>query len=325
MSFGSFLKLYFVSISALWVSFFSFSMNFKSVYMNREYPMWQYVKDVINTENHVNYYNLVFIGDSRAKAGLKPDLIDNFEFKSVNLSVGGGTPVEGYYTLKRYLKNHKPPKYLILSYAPYHLSVMNSFWQRTVKFNFLPVDELNEIVSLSRDIEGCSGVVGCRDEVLDYQIYAHKYFREVLSGIKNFSWSLNAKIHSYAVSSRGHGLFGTQGISRGNNREGRSKFKFKLSPTLDLFFNKIVKLARDSDIKVFYYTMPFNQSSFKNAKPETIVNYDNYINGKCARLEIYCLNKLHYLPDSEFGDPSHVFNGIEKVSLDATQRLIKSL
>ena len=74
----------------------------------------EYIESEIDKE-------IIVIGDSRAMAGLAPKLIDP---NSVyNLSIGGGTPISGYYTLKKMLEKQKTPKTIILSYAPFHLIV----------------------------------------------------------------------------------------------------------------------------------------------------------------------------------------------------------
>ena len=80
--------------------------------------MWYHIKEVVNSTYNENI-ELIVIGDSRAKAAFIPSELP--EINSFNLSLGGATPVEGYYILKKYLKGHikiihlypegaKPPK-----------------------------------------------------------------------------------------------------------------------------------------------------------------------------------------------------------------------
>ena len=64
-------------------------------------------------------------------------LLYQAEINSINLSVGGGTPIEGYYTLLEYLKNNKKPLYILLSYGPFHFEQADWFWTRNVRFDFL--------------------------------------------------------------------------------------------------------------------------------------------------------------------------------------------
>lgn len=59
-----------------------------------------------------NNVDVVFVGNSRAKLGFIPNEFSGYT--SVNLGVGGSTPIICFYSLKRYLENNKPTKLIIL-------------------------------------------------------------------------------------------------------------------------------------------------------------------------------------------------------------------
>jgi len=323
MTFKWFLKFYFSLLFSLFCTYIYFAINQKNIYMNREFPMWQYVKAVMKGDS--SDYNLIILGDSRSKAGLKPDHIDDEFFKSVNLSVGGGTPIEGFYILKNYISKNIIPKYLVISFSPNHLSHIDSFWDRTVKFNFLSYKNLNEVVDFSRKNEGCDGLIGCEKKIYKYFLYPQKYFKEVYFGLSKRNWLINQETFDYAVSTRGHAIFGTSKFSDGKNVESNINYKFEPTFTINHYFIETIKLAKENNMQIFYYTMPFNKSSFQKTSNLNKLLYDNYLSSICLKYQIKCLNKLYFLPNTAFGDPHHLYNGTKQVSFDLRNRLLSNV
>ena len=62
--------------------------------------------------------HIIILGDSSGKAGIIPDRLGEDVY---NVAVGGFSPVEQYFYLKKYLQNGEAPEYIILTYTPYHL------------------------------------------------------------------------------------------------------------------------------------------------------------------------------------------------------------
>ena len=62
--------------------------------------------------------------------------------------------------------------------------------------------------------------------------------------------------------------------------------------------------------------MPFNESSYRKMNKDYKSQYDNYINNLGLKYDMKILNTLDYLTDDNFGDPSHLYNGVEQVTLD---------
>ena len=84
-------------LSILFLTMVTIFLSFcKMFYNGNEYPMWrakfEYVLKTHSSEN-------IIIGDSRALAGIIPEIIGDDYY---NLSYGGGTPIEGYFLLKKY-------------------------------------------------------------------------------------------------------------------------------------------------------------------------------------------------------------------------------
>lgn len=312
-----FVFLYLILFFTLYGVYSYIVLNYKYMYMNIEYPMWDNVKSVIS--NNKNNYNVLYIGDSRAKAGFIPNLFNKEHIKSVNLAVGGGTPIEGYYTLKEYLKNNITPKYIILSYSPFHLAKQDVFWHRTVRFNFLDIKKLNEIINASSEIEVSNATLGSKDKVLDYYIYTGKYMSEFVIGILEKRWGQYFDTINNLEKSNGHHYFGKLNLSNGLNAEVKMA-KFTPSILLSLYLDKLLELGKKNNIKIYYYTMPFNKSSFDKMNSSFKNNYNKYIKLLGDRYNMTVLNKLYYLENENFGDSSHLFYGAEKVTLEIKNR-----
>ena len=117
----------------------------KMFYNTNEYPMWrakfEYVEKNHNSEN-------IIIGDSRALTGIIPEIIGDDYY---NLAYGGGTSIEGYFLLKKYISKNIP-KTIILSFSPLHLEFSNIFFGRPLKYNIFSTKEIIEILEKSKEL-----------------------------------------------------------------------------------------------------------------------------------------------------------------------------
>ncbi len=315
----------YASVSLMLISVFSYGLyilNNKLSFMNHEYPMWVDVKrNSIKENNH----NFIVIGDSRAKAGFKSNHFDTNNLNSINLSAGGATPIEGFYTLKRYLNNNKP-KYLLLSYGPFHLERQDVYWERTVKFDFLDISDnievtkyataLNEYNLLSRGNKPANQ--NHLYSYLDYRYNFFKYLPEFKATLLNNKLSRkkeNKDILDILEKSKGHYIFGRRLEAKGLNQESKLT-SFKASKLINYYLEKTIELATKNNIKVFWYSMPFNESSFNTTPTLYKKEYNQYITNLVAKNKITTLNNLFYLNDTKFGDPSHLYMGIDEVTED---------
>lgn len=297
----------------LWLIFivfictYSFSLyvvqNYQILYESREYPMWVHVKKLINNKSDIKQ-KVILIGDSRAKAGFQPVLSEN---NALNLAVGGSTPVEGYYALRTFLKNNPAPENLVLSYSPLHLTHDMTFWVRTVKYDFLLEDEINNIIfDLKKHPDPG---IGKDNNVWKYNLLTSMYISSVAEGIKNRRWATNEKVKENILRSKGHAYFGTREGSDLLNGEVKEASDFQYSELIDYYFVKLVELANSSSINVFWYTMPFNDASCNRISSELKNGFNSYIEMIKIKTEINVVTKIHCLDNKYFGDASHVYRG----------------
>lgn len=278
-------------------------INDKMFYENQEYPMWLEVKNRIHTKSTYNA-ELIVLGDSRAKADFIPNQLTNI--RSINLSVGGGTPIEGYFTLEAYLKNNKAPKKIIFSYTPTNLCGDNCYWDRTIAFNFLTDNQLEEIQKEASKLDEKS-IIKNNKKFTDY-MYPVDYGSSFKNGIIGMRWFRNKIVLKECQTSRGHHFFGTEEYANGLNSEAKANV-FSKSRLQDSYFNKLLNLAKSKNIKLYFYIMPFNKSSFDKVKIKYVNGYEKYIKNLSLKYGMKLCNKVFYMENSDFGDPSHLFKG----------------
>ena len=302
---------------ALFLGYSYFVLNYKMLYLSPEYPIWMHVKNVINSKTDDDI-KLLVIGDSRAKAGFIPN--ENKGIKSFNLSLGGGTPVEGYFTLLKYLKRNKLPEKIVISYTAGHLSGGNLYWPKTVPFEFLADNEYQEIERLALQLNELP-ITASNQEFGDYK-FPNKYRSQFRNGISERRWSKNKKILEECELSKGHHFFGTSSGSNRLNRLNRlnyeatsSKTEFNESKLQGYYLNKLLELARTNNIELYFYIMPFNQSSFEKANKPYLKSYTNYILNLSVKYKMTLCNVPFFMKNEYFGDPSHLFKGAKKSTL----------
>ena len=291
-------------------------------YMYIEYPQYYKQKQVTLQANNAD---IVVIGNSRGKAGFIPNEINGYS--SINLSVGGSTPIIGYYTLKRYFEHSKPPKIIILSYsADYFIDPAEFFWQGGVKTKFLEFNEIFEVLKEARALNECKPFEksggGC------HNIDVYKY----LLDLKNFGAELSAvniTLRRYRTNlavlkeiedSKGHFYYGRANGAYGDFSEVSFK-EFTLSPLVSLYLHKIASLAKEHNVKVVTYVMPYNTHTSLNINKTFLSQYTKFYETMQKEYGILALNKPYSMPNEAFGDHSHLYAGAKEVTHDIYNKL----
>ena len=287
-----------------------FIINHKMLFMDVEYAMWEYAKEKTHATNDESY-NFMVLGDSRMKAAFIPEQFDDGDLNSLNLSLGGSSAIEGYYTLKTYLENNKKPDYLLVAYSPAMLTWHTFYWYRTVNFQYLYNDEYEEIAQLSKEIDNYYTIADA--DYMDSQIYAGKYLTQLINGIKGARWNDNASMLESLRKSKGHVFFG-QNEYAGDVSFEATEDDFIPSKLLTRYVEKILKLAKEQDIKIYWYTPPVNETTFENITTTYINSYNTYLEKFENEYGLVILKSLHEIENDNFSDPYHVFKGAPVVS-----------
>jgi hypothetical protein len=283
-----------------------FVLNHKMLYMDREYPMWLYTKNMATTKSNKKY-NLLAVGDSRLKAGFIP--VNNNLTSSLNLSLGGGTPIEGYYTLSKYLLNNPAPNHLVLSYVPGHLLSFSNYWKRTIPFDFITAKEHDEIMNRALQYNE-SALLSKTREYADYK-YPNTYASNFKNGIVGARWLINDSVLKKIQLSNGHYFFGTNDFANGLSGDAFRK-EFKPLPLQTYYFIELIKLAKKNKIKLHFYYMPYNQSTFEKLAPNFVKQFKSFIETISKKHNMKICNDFFYMSNDKFGDPSHLYHGAKE-------------
>ena len=306
-------------IITLFVAFMLFG---KIAYMNFEYPTY---RDTQHKTAQTHNAEILILGDSRAKAGFIPQ-----NDSHLNLAIGGTTPLSGYYTLKRYLAHSVPPKILILSYMSLHYMQEDTFWERAIKFDYLKFDEFSEIMDNARSLGQCK-LFGNDNKkckwhyFFKYKINPRNFSAEIYNAGRDL-WhnhsrhKNNKQIIDSLAQNGGHFFYGYANESKELNTEAELK-SFTLNPLYDLYLHKIADLAKAHNITIFHYQMPFNQSSFEALDLGLVREYNAFLDSMQDKYGIISLNHIWALPNSDFGDSSHLFNGTLKTTKDILDKI----
>ena len=303
------------------VSFFPFH------YFNHEYPMWVSKTEIIESRHP---YGNIIIGDSRAIAAFVPEILGPSYY---NLALGGGTPIEGYYILKRTLNNQNKIDTLIISFSPFHFEKADSFWDRSLKFGFLKFENINEIfLELNESNRMFWNFKYSTMNYIDFNTYflqaylnRIKFPTSVRSELANSTLmrgETNKQVYQDITKQRGYYPFGKGEVSHRLNSEAQRKtFTPKIIMIISL--HKIFKLAEENGVKVIYQATPMNKSSYNNLKPNYVNDYHTLIKSFIDEYDwVEFRADIFYYEDTFFGDPSHLNSrGAIKFSEEIKHRL----
>ncbi|MGW9685143.1 hypothetical protein [Flagellimonas sp. 2504JD1-5] len=302
-------------------------------YFNTEYPMWKSKMEVMESEN--TFSNFI-IGDSRVIAGIDPDDLGS---KYYNLALGGGTPMEGYYSLKRMLNADKKIDTIIISYGPLHFEQSEMFWDRQVKYNFYNLDEIDHIFNDLNtenetfwEYEGETNFKESEKSSLIRRAYK-TYFkfptelRTELSKSFLLRGYINYTVYNEIRNRRGCFDFGRAAHSNDLNVEAqRTKFRPKkvLVSSLEMLF----ELAHKNNITIMYTSLPMNRTSYSALDVEYrkgVEQMDDYLKQTHPYVK-YVNPVLMPYDDTYFGDASHLNKkGRKKFTFELKQLVTQKL
>ena len=278
----------------------------------REFAMWA-SKEEIMDDPKAN--TLFVIGDSRALSAFLPEKISDHCY---NLALGGGTPIEGYFTLQRLIATGKVKK-IIVSYAPFHLESTDTFFERTLKFKFLTIAGLSSLLQDSFSLdqkfwdENDLHFNGWWDKTSTVckaaLIYINFpfYYKPELSNLSPINrYEVNMAVYREITGRKGHFNFGSAEFSNGLSKEAERK-QFLLNKVCVKYLEMTFELAHAHGIEILYKTAPCNASSFDHLHREYVTGYQDFFKTLKKRYPYVTFDDAIYpASDSLFGDPSHL-------------------
>jgi len=283
---------------------------FQPFYFNREYALWKTKKDFIESKHKNISYNII-IGDSQAFAGFVPSLLGNNYF---NLSLSGSTPIEGYFTLLKCLENNVRIDTLIISYNPMHLSYSDTFWERAMKYRFMSLDQRVQVYQKAKENEDWFWYMSPENpkeankmRIYLVSLYFPYYYR---SNLQNFSlkrYIVNKRIYQQTWENKGQNYFGKEAYNNTIPYQIPEDSIFKTSDVITEYLERMLNLATENNINVYYINVPVNPKTYENMAEEYITTYNSFFDKKRGKYpSIEFLFEIHPSDSTFFGDPTHL-------------------
>jgi hypothetical protein len=259
-----------------------------------EYGMWQAKTELLE---QTASGTRVILGDSRLLAAYRPSQVT--DVPSVNLAVGGGTPVEAYYLLKRLVDKGVSIPAMVISFTPTHLTGYNSFHSRTLPFDVLNPGELDDLVAFANGMpifgKTPMELLTCR-----WQLPAcfKPYYRYL---IRPGRTQKNHAFEQKTLDQKGWHLFGLD--SPANMPEEVGLTQFKPEPLVDRYLVRLLDLAKAHRIPVTFFVPPLAEKAYWHIDPGYRQGFVAYLK---TRLGDSAYLDAGPVPLSHMGDGSHV-------------------
>ncbi|WP_405606325.1 hypothetical protein [Polaribacter sp. Asnod1-A03] len=305
---------------------------FPSRYMDPTFSAVKFIKEV-KDENGKGYKNFI-IGDSRAEAGIKPNLIES---KFLNLSLGGSTSIEGYFILKDMLDKNIKIDTLIVSYGAIHFMASEHFFAHSLKLSLLNFNDVNKVFNeLNEDrltfwkpVEEQENMSYLENKLAIIKSYLillkwPLYFQTEITNSKFLRGNRNDVFYNDIIENKGYHLYGKGKESSELNEEAqKGVLNFVPNKVASNSLIKLLDLAKKNNIYLIYKNAPFNESSYVNITKEFNESYNEYFAALKLRYPNFKFDSdLCFYKDEYFGDKSHLNDrGSSKFSLEINKSL----
>lgn len=274
-------------------------------YLDPEYPYWRAKQHLTRA---CDLGDLLILGDSRAAVGILPERLP---VRATNLAVGGGKPVEALAALRRALACPDAPAGVLLSLDPGHLMRPDLFWERSVRYGLVGVDDLRELAALSAETGDWSVHEARQVDRLPpalrawlYQLrFPPYYFNSVLRSGLFLRWPANHAAYRRGIASRGQYYFGdaagSDGIALDATLPG-----FQPTPVLDAAFDRLLAVLGERGIPAWFVPIPVNEATWRATSPDVAAGFDTWLRAKAMRFPLFEVVPVAdpWWPNAWFGD-----------------------
>lgn len=221
-------------------------------FIDGEGPYYIWNREAANTASEKDY-SVIVLGDSSANAAYVPELLSD---DTINLALGGLSPIENYYTLEDWLNNHTPPKVCYISFFDATLSNDGYFWTRAYYAHRYSLRQNLEALKTARDYNE-KIILGDHPwlDVISYELYLpNKYITPFMNA------SFNQRHASNAAAVITVGLHGGRYITRGTDEYAPAAEEIydslAVRPMFDYYYRKMIGLCYEKDIAVRIVKLP---------------------------------------------------------------------
>lgn len=285
---------------------------FPMYYLDEEYAMYQQQKDYVTGKLNTEDARVLILGDSRTKAGFKPVLLWEGTY---NIALGGGSPIEGYYSLKEYLQYHEAPETVIMAYAPMHYMDVDTLWTRSVYFHTLSETDFRDLTERAVEFEDTAKIL-IEDYELEYLMYKYYMPNKYATALKKSCFVMRHeetdKKYTTMVEFDGYSTYGMAKESGDINGEAKVS-DFADSDIITWYLEETFALCKEYGIRVILEQTPMNETSYGILTPEFKEHYRAYMQQIAQRYpDVQVYPDFYCYPNNCFGDADHLnSHGVE--------------
>lgn len=302
---------FFVTFVSIFVPVWIWAIFGRLWFLDPEYPMWTGKRIMIEK---CAVGTTVIVGDSRAMAGLRPDILGD---DVTNLALGGGTAIEASFIIDRLSKCPAQPRRVILSLSSPHFIKADVVWQRSAPFGFLSFYDLEDLRHVSRLLHDAviyprlGGMATLENWLTNwsYRISLPAYyFGAMLNAGFVLRHERNVETLEAIIDKRGHHYFGAAERDVWPVGEEANLESFAPSPLLIHYFDSMLKRLAAAGVDVIIASMPITaqtaaevHQSYKFAVAAFMQSYETKYSNVRIVGEFF-----PSLPNVYFGDAEHL-------------------
>ena len=294
------------AFGAIWV----FSAVGRNGYMDQDYGQWTAKMEMIQ---QCRVGDLAIIGDSQASADLIPALLRPNDVKNFGLT--GATPIESYYELQRILACPKPPRAILITFAPRQFQEVNWFWQHAARYGFLSFAEMEEVRHAEAELgppylyKGAFGTEppGAIKNWLYVKSFPTFNFASMVAAAGIGRRHANQMVHDQTLATDGHHLEGNAACAQVPGWDA-SQDDFQLNPLVKIYFDRLIGLAKSRGVQIFLLSPPVSQLTAKGLTEGYRTGYAKFL-AQTARAhpEVNRIGSSFLTMDNcSFGDQHHL-------------------
>lgn len=284
-----------IALFIIFIFIFSFELIDRVVFR----PKSIFARGVCDFEKQKSQIQILFLGQSDMQFDIIPD---EFNYRAFNFAGSGENFIETYYKLKHYIYNMPELKIVVL---PITFPSFSSYRADEIQWEYFTYGYItySDILELYR----LKGPMVIREKLLSFCPIVRRI--EMIDFLRNMKKLLTNQPIDKTEMFNGYVKNVGSNVTKKGALE-RVKRQFKGQNLLDnnflLYFEKILKLCNDHNIKVFILTLPFSnyylEHSRKYIKKDFLYNnvlnnptYSKYINRYLDLSEIYANNNDLFL------------------------------
>lgn len=221
-------------------------------FMDQEAPYYLWNKEKTNTAQDKQYGTLI-LGDSTANAAYVPEILSD---DTINLALGGTTPVENYYVLQEWLENNPAPKACYISFVDQHFQMDECFWIRTMYSHRFSLRKNFDILKAA--VHYAEPSIISEDYLADFISYELYFPNKYITSLMNAGF--NQRYEENVTAQQLDELHGGRFIARGTSEYHPANEivfnEFYVNPLFDDYYRRMIRLCMENDIQVHIVKLP---------------------------------------------------------------------